>query len=115
MPKNITRNKSFEFALKIVQLVQNIQKSKSEFILSKQLLRSGTAIGAMICEAEHAESRQDFRHKLSIGLKEANETRYWLRLSYMSHYFDHDTFTILNIDVTELIKLLASTVKSLKK
>lgn len=114
MAKSITRSKSFDFALQIIKLVQTIQRTKKEYVLSKQLLRSGTAIGAMICEAEHAESRQDFRHKLNIGLKEANETRYWLKLSYMSHYFDYETFTVLNNDVTELIKLLASTVKSLK-
>ena len=76
MRDNIVRDKSFEFALKIVQLYQHLVTVKKEFVLSKQMLRSGTAIGALIREAEQAESKADFIHKLSISLKEANETEY---------------------------------------
>lgn len=112
--KHISRIKSFGFALKVVQLVQTTQKTQKEFVLSNQLLRSGTAIGAMIREAEHAESRNDFRHKMNIGLKEANESRYWLELCYRTEYLDVVAYNSLHKDVTELIKLLASIVKSLK-
>ena len=76
MAKNIMRTISFEYAIQILRIVQSLQENKNEFVISKQLLRSGTAIGAMIREAEHAESRKDFIHKMNIGLKEANETRY---------------------------------------
>lgn len=113
--ENIIKNKSFEFAFKVVRLVQTIQKTKKEYVLSKQLLRSGTAIGAHISEAEHAESRKDFIHKMNIGLKEANETRYWLELSYYTDYLDNFTYNDLHNDVTEIIRLLASIVKSSKK
>ncbi|MGI9545597.1 MAG: four helix bundle protein [Flavobacteriaceae bacterium] len=112
--KNITRRKSFEFAFKIIRLVQRIQESKKEYVLSKQLLRSGTSIGALVSEAEHAESRKDFTHKMNIGLKEANETRYWLELSYKTDYIDNITYSDLHNDITELIRLLASIVKSSK-
>jgi len=86
MAKNIMRTISFEYAIQILRIVQSLQENKNEFVISKQLLRSGTAIGAMIREAEHAESRKDFIHKMNIGLKEANETRYWLELVYKTEY-----------------------------
>ena len=113
--KHITRKKSFEFALKIVRLVRNIQRTKNEHVLTRQLLRSGTAIGALIREAEHAESRKDFIHKMNISLKEANETRYWLELCFETNYFEECRFKELYSDNTELIKLLVSIVKSSKK
>jgi four helix bundle protein len=78
MKENIIKIKSFAFSLRIVRLYQFLTESKREFILSKQLLRSGTAIGALVRESEHAESKADFIHKLSIALKEANESAYWL-------------------------------------
>lgn len=84
MKKNIIKNKSFAFALRIVKLFKLLNKN-SEHIMSKQLLRSGTAIGALVREAEHAESKADFIHKLSIALKETNETLYWIDLLYYSN------------------------------
>jgi four helix bundle protein len=74
MKENVVKNKSFEFALRIVKLIKFLVAEKKEYVLSKQTLRSGTAIGAMVREAEHAESKADFIHKLSVALKEANET-----------------------------------------
>ncbi len=105
--------KSFEFALKIVALSKRLRESK-EYILSKQLLRSGTAIGALIREAEFAQSTPDYINKFSIALKEANETLYWLDLLFQSGYIeflDHQTLTDLN---KELISMLVSSIKTLK-
>lgn len=78
MKDNLIKTKSFQFAIRVVKLNQYLVSEKKEFILSKQLLRSGTAIGAMVREAEHAESKSDFKHKLAIAQKEINETIYWL-------------------------------------
>ncbi len=94
MKENVIKIKSFAFALNIVKLYQYLTDSKKEYILSKQMLRSGTAIGALVRESEHAESKADFIHKLSIALKEANESEYWLDLLYKSDYIDK---TILNL------------------
>lgn len=85
--KNIVEEKSFDFTLLVIQVVKSIQNEEKEYILTKQLMRSGTSIGAMVREAEQAESKKDFIHKMSIGLKEANKTRYWLELLYKSDYF----------------------------
>jgi four helix bundle protein len=115
MKDNIIKAKSFAFALRIVKLYQYLTDVKKEFVLSKQLLRSGTAIGAMVREAEHAESKADFIHKLSIGLKEANETEYWLELLQQSGYLDKNDFESYNIEIKELLRLLISIIKSSKK
>lgn len=88
---NIIKNKSFNFAVRIVNLNKFLQ-DKKEFILSKQILRSGTSVGAMIRESEHAESNADFIHKLAIAQKEANETMYWLELLYNTKYIDKKMF-----------------------
>ncbi|MFO0109807.1 MAG: four helix bundle protein, partial [Alphaproteobacteria bacterium] len=77
---NIVREKSFEFAIRVVKLSKGLAEERKEFIMSKQLLRSGTSVGAMVREAEHAESKNDFIHKLGIAQKEINETIYWLEL-----------------------------------
>jgi len=82
MKENILKDKSFLFALEVVKFTQYIVSEKREFILSKQFLRSGTAVGALIREAEYAQSRPDFISKLHIALKEANETEYWIELRY---------------------------------
>jgi four helix bundle protein len=82
MKENILKDKSFLFALEVVKFTQYIVSEKREFILSKQFLRSGTAVGALIREAEYAQSRPDFTSKLHIALKEANETEYWIELLY---------------------------------
>ena len=83
MPENVIKNKSFAFAIRIVKLYQFLCEVKKEFVLSKQLLRSGAAVGALIHEAEHAENKTDFKHKMSIAKKEINETIYWLELLKM--------------------------------
>ena len=95
MKENIVKNKSFEFALRIISLSKYLQEEKHEYILSKQCMRSGTSIGANIRESEHAESKADFIHKLSISLKEANETQYWLELLYKSDYIDETAYISL--------------------
>jgi four helix bundle protein len=88
MKENIAKVKSFAFALRVVKFYRIFTEKKREYVLSKQLLRSSTSIGAMVRESEHAESKADFIHKLSIALKEANETEYWLELLHKSEYID---------------------------
>lgn len=90
-------------------------KDKNEYVLSKQVLRSGTAVGALVRESEHAESKADFIHKLSIALKEANETDYWIELLYESGTIDKNSFESIKPQITELIKLLVSIVKTSKR
>lgn len=108
-------NKSYAFALRIIKLYKYLIKSQKEYVLSKQVLRSGTSIGALIKEAEHAQSKADFIHKMNIALKEANETEYWLMLLKDSDYIDEKSFLSLDTDSAELIKLLASIVKTSKQ
>ena len=86
MKENIIKNKSFDFAVRIVKLNQYLCINKKEFVLSKQLLRSGTSVGAMVREAEHAETKADFKHKMGIAQKEINETLYWLELLKATDY-----------------------------
>ena len=86
MKENVLKDKSFNFAIRIVNLYKFLKKEHSEYILSQQLIRSGTSIGAIVREAEHAESIKDFVHKLSIGLKEANESKYWLDLLFATEF-----------------------------
>ena len=88
MGKSILRDKSYLFAIRIVKLSQFLQTDKKEFVLSKQVLRSGTAIGALVKEAEYAQSNADFIHKLHIALKEANETEYWLSILFDTDYIE---------------------------
>ncbi len=102
--KNIVKEKSFVFAVEIVYLYK-ILTEKKEFVLSKQLLRSGTSIGANIREAEHAQSKADFIHKLSVSLKEANETEYWLDLLYETKFLSEIEFQSIKAKVIEILKL----------
>jgi four helix bundle protein len=115
MAENIIKTKSFIFALSIVKLYQFLVSEKKEFVLSKQLLRSGTAIGALVRESEHAESKSDFIHKLAIAQKEANETDYWLELLFQSTYLSEAQFQSLNSDILEIHKILASIIISTKQ
>lgn len=115
MKSNVVREKSFAFALRIVKLYQHLTNKRREFVLSKQLLRSGTAVGAMVRESEHAESKADFIHKLSIGLKEANETEYWIELLYQAGYIDEKGYSSIHTDITELLKLLTSIINKTKQ
>lgn len=107
-------NKSFAFALRVVNLAKYLRDEKKEYVLSKQVLRSGTAIGALVREAEHAESRADFAHKMNIALKEANETLYWLDLLHQAGYIDDQSLKSIRYDSEELVRLLVSTVKTVK-
>lgn len=114
MKNNIVADKSYAFALRIIKLYKYLVLEQKEYVLSKQILRSGTSIGALIKEAEHAQSKADFLNKMNIALKEANETEYWLMLLKDSDYISLDSFNSIHIDSIELIKLLASIVKSSK-
>jgi four helix bundle protein len=115
MNDNIIKTKSFNFALRIVKLYQFLISEKREFVLSKQLLRSGTAIGALIREAENAESKLDFIHKLAIAQKESNESDYWIELLFKSEYLDESQFQTLNYDIIEIKRILASIIVSTKQ
>jgi four helix bundle protein len=112
---NVLKEKSFTFAVRIVKLTRFLQEERREFVLSKQLLRSGTAVGALVREAEQAESKADFIHKLAIALKEANETDYWLELLYQSGILDQRGFDSIKPDAIELLKLLTSIIKTTRK
>ena len=101
--------------MEIVRIAKYLEKEQKEFVLSKQLLRSGTAIGALVREAEHAESKKDFIHKMSISLKDANETRYWLDLLRESDLIGNLDFTKVDDEILQIIRLLASIVKSSKQ
>jgi four helix bundle protein len=111
--QNLLKSKSYGFALRIVKLHKFLY-SNQEYVLCKQILRSGTAIGALIHEAEFGQSKADFISKLSIALKEANETDYWLKLLKDSTFISNEAFESLNKDCKELIKLLVSSIKTAK-
>lgn len=113
--ENILRDKSYSFAIRIVKLVQYLNSNKKEYILTKQLLRSGTAIGALIREGEFGQSKPDFINKMSIALKEANETEYWLSILRDTNYLSEVEFNSINPECIELIRLLISTIKTSKK
>jgi four helix bundle protein len=114
MKESILRQKSYAFAIRIVRLYQFLVSEKREFVLSKQVLKSGTAIGALIREGEFGQSRADFTSKMSIALKEANETDYWLNLLKDTDYFSEKMFESISQDCVELIKLLVKSVKTSK-
>jgi four helix bundle protein len=112
MGKYIVREKSFSFALRIVNLYKYLTEEKREYVLSKQVLRSGTAVGALIREAEQGESKADFIHKLAISLKEAKETEYWSEILFYSDYIEEKSYQSIYADVQEIIKLLTSIIKT---
>ncbi|OPC03719.1 hypothetical protein BAS09_08580 [Elizabethkingia ursingii] len=111
---NIVKQKSFDFAVRIIKLYQYLSSDKKELILSKQILRSGTSVGAMIRESEHAQSKSDFIHKLSIAQKEINETIYWLELFQATDYLSAQEFESINEDAVDIIKLITSIIKTTK-
>lgn len=113
--EGVLREKSYKFALRIVKLNKYLCDEKNEYVLSKQLLRSGTAVGALVREAEYAQSKSDFIHKLSIALKEANETDYWLILLKDSEYLSNKSYESIQPDIVELIKLLTASIKTAKR
>jgi len=106
--------KSFDFAVRIVRFARLFSRENNEWVLSKQILRSGTSIGANIREAEHAQSKADFIHKMNIALKEANETLYWIELLYASELINKKSFDSLHPDCDEIVRLLVSIVKTSK-
>ena len=115
MSDNVIKNRSFSFALRVVKLYQYLNSEKKEFILSKQLLRSGTSIGALVRESEHAESTLDFIHKLAIAQKEANESDYWLELLFQAGYLKESQFQSLNSDILEINKIISSIIITTKQ
>lgn len=114
MKENVVKRKSFAFAVRIVKLYQFLVETKREFVLSKQLLRSGTSVGAMVREAEHAETKPDFIHKMAIAQKEINESIYWLELLIETNYLTKEQLESINTDAEELIKLITAILKSTK-
>ena len=114
MKNNVIKEKSFLFAIKTVNLYKYLCEQKKEFVLSKQLLRSGTSIGANIREGDHAESKVDFIHKLDIAQKECSETIYWLELLKDTNYITEQEFSDVNQKATEIIKLLTTILKTSK-
>jgi four helix bundle protein len=115
MRENIVMNMAYGFTVRIINAYKFLSKEQHEVVLSKQLLRSGTAIGALIKEAEHAQSKVDFINKMNTALQEASETGYWLMLLHDRDYIDEDVFASIVSDCKELIRLLISIVKSTKE
>lgn len=114
MKKNVLDEKCMLFAVRIVKFYQFLCTEKKEYVLSKQILRSGTSIGANVRESRNAQSKADFVNKLNIALKEADETQYWLELLKMSDIITEDYFDTLNQDLSEIIALLVSSIKTAK-
>jgi len=114
MSENIIRNKSYDFALRIIKLYKHLIENKKEFVLSKPLLRSGTAIGALVREADNAESKLDFIHKMAISQKECDETLYWIDLLYDSMFITNEEYVSLKNDGSELLKIIRSIILKAK-
>ena len=114
MRESIIGEKSMAFAIRIVKLYKYLSEEKREYVISKQLLRSGTSIGANTRESKNAQSKNDFINKLNIALKEADETEYWLELLYRTDYLEEKEFKSIYEDNAELIKILTSIIKKLK-
>ena len=111
----ILEEKSLNFAIKIVNLYKSLKDKKSEYVMSKQVLRSGTSVGANIRECKHAESNLDFIHKLAISQKEASETEYWLTILFRTEYISKKEFDSLNSDLNELQRMISSSILTMKK
>ena len=112
--ESIVKDKSYQFAIRIVNAYKYLTSSQKEFVLSKQMLRSGTAVGALIREGIHAQSRPDFLNKMNVALKEAYETEYWISLLHDTGFFSVDLYESIHEDSVELVKLLTSIVKTMK-
>ena len=114
MKENLLKDKSFRFAVRIIKLYKYLCDEKKEFVLSKQVLRSGTSVGALLREAEHAESKADFVHKLAIAQKEINETIYWLELMCETEYILAKEFDSINLNAVEILKMITTSIKTAK-
>ena len=112
---NVVEEKSFQLAIRTIRLYQYLRSKKKEFVLSKQLLRSGTSVGANVAEAQQAQSRADFLSKINIALKEAAETEYWLRLLRATDYLEEKEFRSIYSDCEQVKKLLVAIVKTTKE
>ncbi len=115
MGKSVLKEKSFLFAVRTVKLYTYLSETKKEYVLSKQLLRSGTAVGALIREAQNAESKADFIHKLGIAQKECDETLYWIELLKETEFITKLEFESLSFDCAELLKMIRSSIITSKK
>ena len=115
MSESIVKNKSFLFAIRIVNLYKLLVNERKEFVLSKQLLRSGTSVGANVREAINAQSPADFIHKLAIAQKECDETIYWIELLKETEYLEKKEFSSINKDANELLKIIRSIILTSKK
>ena len=113
--QQVIQGKSFHFAVRIVNLCRYLREEQKEHILSKQLLRSGTSIGANVAEAQQAQSKPDFINKMNIALKEAYETSYWLRLLHATQYLSTKEYESIIADYLEVVKLLVAIVKTTKE
>ena len=113
--ENVIKEKTYAFALRMIRAYKYLTAEQKEFVLSKQMLRCGTAIGALVRESEFAQSPADFIHKLSIALKEANETEYWILLLKDSEYISETAFQSIHTECVEIIKLLTSIINTSKK
>lgn len=112
---SIIQTKTFQFAIRIVKLYKHLSENKKEFVLSKQLLRSGTSVGANVREAHNAESSLDFIHKLGIAQKECDETIYWLELLDETEYLTKNEFDSINDDAVEILKIIKSIILNIKQ
>jgi len=113
--ENIIYDKSFQFAVDTVNLYKSLTSEHKEFVLSKQILKSGRSVGANIREADNAESKADFIHKMSIAQKEADETIYWLELLYTTEFITEPAYKELNEKAVELIRIIKAIIISSKK
>jgi len=113
--KSILKDKSFSFAIAIVKTYKNLVEEKREYVMSKQLLRSGTSVGANIREAKNAESTNDFIHKLGIAQKECDETLYWLELLKKTEYLNGEEFHKLSDEANQILKMIRSTILTIKQ
>ena len=112
MNENAAVEKSLDFAVRIVNLRKYLVREHNEYVMSKQLLRCGTSIGANVAEAQRGQSKADFAAKMNIALKEVNETEYWLKLLYRTQYLSKEQYESINIDVQELLGILVSICKT---
>ena len=112
MGQNIVSEKSFEFAVRIVNVYKYLTQEYTAYVMSTQLLRCGTSIGANVSEAQRGQSKADFRAKMNIALKEANESDYWLRLLFRTNFLDETQFNSLESDIREVISLLTAICKT---
>ena len=115
MNESIVEKKSLNFAIRIVNLYKYLTQQKNEYVMSKQIVRSGTSIGANVAEGERGQSKPDFRAKMNIALKEANETKYWLTLLYRTDYLTEEEYASLKKELQEILAILTAICKKTNK